>query len=79
MKLSAELKAFEVRIGHAFKDTALLSRAVTHSSMSSNTRSDNQRMEFLGDRVLGLVMSEALYLSDLDAAEGQLAITELCL
>jgi ribonuclease-3 len=73
MKLSAELKAFEARIGHQFKDAALLSRAVTHSSMSSNTRSDNQRMEFLGDRVLGLVMSEALYLTDTEAAEGQLA------
>jgi len=73
MKLGAELKAFEVRIGHKFNDTALLSRAVTHSSMSSSTRSDNQRMEFLGDRILGLVMSEALYLSDAEAAEGQMA------
>ena len=73
MKLGAELKAFETRIGHQFKDAALLSRAVTHSSMSSSTRSDNQRMEFLGDRVLGLVMSEALYLSDAEAAEGQMA------
>ena len=73
MKLGAELKAFEIRIGHQFKDAALLSRAVTHSSMSSSTRSDNQRMEFLGDRVLGLVMSEALYLTDMEAAEGQMA------
>lgn len=73
MKLGAELKAFENRIGYQFKDAALLTCAVTHSSMSSNTRSDNQRMEFLGDRVLGLVMSEALYLSDADAAEGQMA------
>ena len=72
MKLGAELKAFEIRIGHQFKDAALLSRAVTHSSMSSSTRSDNQRMEFLGDRVLGLVMSEALYLTDMEAAEGQM-------
>ena len=72
MKLGAELKAFEIRIGHQFKDAALLSRAVTHSSMSSSTRSDNQRMEFLGDRVLGLVMSEALYVTDMEAAEGQM-------
>ena len=70
--LKRRLKAFEIRIGHQFKDAALLSRAVTHSSMSSSTRSDNQRMEFLGDRVLGLVMSEALYLTDMEAAEGQM-------
>lgn len=73
MKLSAELKSFEGRIGHTFATPVLLTRAVTHSSMSSPTRSDNQRMEFLGDRVLGLVMSEALYQADTQAAEGQLA------
>lgn len=48
-------------------------RAVTHSSMSSPTRQDNQRLEFLGDRVLGLVMSQALLERDTAAAEGQLA------
>jgi ribonuclease-3 len=73
VKLSAELKAFEDRIAHRFATPVLLTRAVTHSSMSSPTRSDNQRMEFLGDRVLGLVMSEALYSADTEAAEGQLA------
>jgi len=51
----------------------LLHRAVTHSSMSSPTRDDNQRMEFLGDRVLGLVMAEALFLADGTATEGQMA------
>ncbi|MCP4820140.1 MAG: ribonuclease III, partial [Shimia sp.] len=60
MKLSAELKALEARLGHTFARPELLVRAVTHSSMSSPTRQDNQRLEFLGDRVLGLVMSEAL-------------------
>ncbi len=48
-------------------------RAVTHASMSSPTRKDNQRLEFLGDRVLGLVMSTALLDVDRDATEGQLA------
>ena len=48
-------------------------QAVTHSSLSSQTRPDNQRLEFLGDRVLGLVMAEALLHSDKTAAEGQLA------
>lgn len=73
MKLSADLKALEDRLGHRFGDPKLLVRAVTHSSMSSPTRSDNQRLEFLGDRVLGLVMSEALLKADTSATEGQLA------
>ena len=71
MKLSAELRAFEARIGHNFSDPSLLIRALTHSSMSSPTRDDNQRLEFLGDRVLGLVMAEALLEADGKAAEGQ--------
>lgn len=73
MKLSGELKAFQTRLGHEFSDPALLLRAVTHSSMSSPTRDDNQRLEFLGDRVLGLVMAEALLEHDRGASEGQLA------
>lgn len=73
MKISAELRAFEGRIGHRFADPELIIRAVTHSSMSSPTRGNNQRLEFLGDRVLGLVMAEAVQAHDLKAAEGQLA------
>lgn len=60
-------------MGHKFTRPELLLRAVTHSSMSSTTREDNQRLEFLGDRVLGLVMSEALLAHDRHASEGQLA------
>ncbi len=73
MKLSAELKALEARLGHEFSDPGLLVRAVTHSSMSSATRDDNQRLEFLGDRVLGLVMAQAVLDHDRAATEGQLA------
>lgn len=73
MKLSRELKALEDRLGHRFDAPELLVRAVTHSSMSSPTRQDNQRLEFLGDRVLGLVMAEALLSADKGASEGQLA------
>ncbi|WP_282095791.1 ribonuclease III [Epibacterium ulvae] len=73
MKLSKELRAFEQRIGHKFTDPALLMRSVTHASMSSPTRQDNQRLEFLGDRVLGLVMATALLDQDQTASEGQLA------
>ncbi|MFT6089827.1 MAG: ribonuclease-3 [Sulfitobacter sp.] len=73
VKLSADLKAFEGRIGYKFVKPELLNRAVTHASMSSANRDDNQRLEFLGDRVLGLVMSEALLALDPGATEGQLA------
>lgn len=73
MKLSGDLKAFEGRIGHHFAAPELLNRAVTHASMSSANRDDNQRLEFLGDRVLGLVMAEALLALDPGATEGQLA------
>lgn len=73
MKPSADLTAFAQRIGHDFARPELLVRAVTHSSISSATRPDNQRLEFLGDRVLGLVMAEALLAADKSASEGQLA------
>ncbi|WP_299780934.1 ribonuclease III [uncultured Roseobacter sp.] len=73
MKLSAELRSFQDRLGHKFSRPELLAQAVTHASMSSANRDDNQRLEFLGDRVLGLVMSEALLALDKRATEGQLA------
>ena len=73
MKLSADLLALQGRIGHSFGRPELLLRAVTHASISSASRPDNQRLEFLGDRVLGLVMAEALLAADPKATEGQLA------
>lgn len=73
MKLSADLTAFAARLGHAFSRPELLVRALTHPSISSPSRPDNQRLEFLGDRVLGLVMAEALLQADTAATEGQLA------
>ena len=73
MKVSADLRAFEGRLGHSFADPSLLVRSVTHSSMMTPNRDDNQRLEFLGDRVLGLVMAEALLAADPKAAEGLLA------
>jgi ribonuclease-3 len=73
VKLAADLQAFQTRIGHQFRKPELLVQAVTHASLSSATRPDNQRLEFLGDRVLGLVMAEALLDADLKAAEGLLA------
>lgn len=73
MKPAAELTDFARRIGHDFARPELLVRAVTHSSISSATRPDNQRLEFLGDRILGLVIAEALLGADKGASEGQLA------
>ncbi|ATG48723.1 ribonuclease III [Celeribacter ethanolicus] len=73
MKISADIQAFQARLGHEFSQPELLLRALTHSSISSPTRPDNQRLEFLGDRVLGLTMAEALFEADKSASEGQLA------
>jgi ribonuclease III len=73
VRLSAELQAFQGRLGHRFKTPDHLTRAVTHASIGTATRPDNPRLEFLGDRVLGLVMAEALLTADTQAREGQLA------
>ena len=73
MKLSRDLTDFCTRLGHDFADPEWITRALTHSSLSSPTRPDNQRLEFLGDRVLGLVMAEAVLAHDAQAREGQLA------
>lgn len=73
MKLSADLVAFQKRIGHHFVNPELLVQALTHGSIATATRPDNQRLEFLGDRVLGLAMATALLEADTGAREGQLA------
>ena len=73
MKISADLTAFAQRLGHPYRDPELLVRALTHASISSSTRQSNERLEFLGDRVLALTMAQALFMGDLGAAEGQLA------
>ena len=73
MKLSSDLAAFSARIGHEFAKPDLLREALTHPSFATAPRPDNQRLEFLGDRVLGLAMSEALLAADPKASEGQLA------
>lgn len=73
MTPSADIRAFMARLGHDFARPELLVRALTHGSIASATRPDNQRLEFLGDRVLGLIMAEALFQADTGASEGQLA------
>lgn len=61
------------KLDHVFADHTRLEEALTHPSASSPARPDNQRLEFLGDRVLGLVIAEALLQRFPDAPEGQLA------
>jgi len=73
VKLSADIQAFQARLGHSFAQPALLLRALTHASIATPARPDNQRLEFLGDRVLGLVLAETLLAADTAATEGQLA------
>ena len=55
-------KALEKRLGYRFKNEALLARALTHASLrgSKKVLEDNERLEFLGDRVLGLAIVERL-------------------
>ena len=71
MKLSATLRELSGRLGHEFRDPSLLVQALTHGSRGGE--GDNQRLEFLGDRVLGLVMAEALLEADPQADEGRIA------
>ena len=73
MKKSDSIRSFEQRLGYEFSNLSLLVEALTHSSIASDFRKDNQRLEFLGDRVLGLVMAEALLEIDQTAPEGTLA------
>jgi ribonuclease-3 len=62
----------ERRLGHVFKNKTLLTRALTHSSADSVA--SNERLEFLGDRVLGLVIAEALHDRHPGDPEGALAL-----
>jgi ribonuclease-3 len=70
-----ERTGLEERIGHKFADQALLERALTHiSALAGGNRSASyQRLEFLGDHVLGLVISDMLYRAFPRANEGELS------
>jgi ribonuclease-3 len=72
----AAAKIIEQRIGHAFSDRSLLATAFTHVSAlkSARSRADSyQRLEFLGDHVLGLIVSDMLYRAFPKADEGELS------
>ena len=73
MNRSQDIEHFEKRLGYRFQTLSHLQEALTHPSRGSANRQDNQRLEFLGDRVLGLVMAQALLERDPTASEGLLA------
>lgn len=66
---------FEKRIGYHFKDPDLMIQALTHPSFHEHKRQkpNNQRLEFLGDSILGAIISEKLYKSFPDVDEGILS------
>lgn len=79
-RLSPDLQAFARRLGHPFADPSLLENALVHSSAVAEgagrgraPRRSNERLEFLGDRVLALVLAEALLAEDPAATEGLIA------
>lgn len=68
--MKAALRWAEDRLGHCFARQELLERALTHRSASAG---NNERLEFLGDAVLGLVIADAIYRRRPDAGEGLLS------
>jgi ribonuclease-3 len=70
------LDRLQARLGHVFREPALLQQALTHLSYLQDFPSagpGNQRLEFLGDSVLQLILSETLFKLDPDAREGALS------
>ena len=71
-----DLSALESGIGFTFRDPALLTTALTHSSFANEHPEDplppNERLEFLGDAVLGMIVAEALYTRFPAIQEGRL-------
>jgi len=72
----SDLAALQTRLQYQFQDIGLLRQALTHPSVtheSDPSAKHNQRMEFLGDAVLGLVLTQELYAKFPDMSEGSLS------
>lgn len=67
-------EAIEAITGFAFSDIELLRRALTHASARRSDGADYQRLEFLGDRVLGLIVAQSLFEAHPHAPEGELSL-----
>lgn len=72
-----EIKTLEKALRYSFKSRDLVTRALTHASVRGGTpqRGDNERLEFIGDRVLALAIADYLHRTYPDAREGELART----
>lgn len=68
-----DLAALEASVGHGFANKRLLQHALTHVSASSVRPDSYERLEFLGDRVLGLVVAHMLYSAFSHESEGELS------
>lgn len=68
-----DLARLESRLGHAFADRGLLETALTHMSAEGARRASYQRLEFLGDRVLGLSIADMLFARYPQAEEGDMS------
>ena len=77
------MTALEEKLGYTFQNPALLENALTHSSYANENRSrgaqSNERLEFLGDSVLGMVTADYLYRAHPDLPEGDLTRTRAAL
>ena len=72
-RVQAIVVTLEEKLSYRFKDRHLLARALTHPSAVKGNIESNQRLEFLGDRVLGLAVAEMLHLQYPRESEGALA------
>jgi ribonuclease-3 len=70
--VEVELASCEVRIGYVFRDKGLLRSALTHASGAHHRLASNERLEFLGDAILGAVVCDALFRRFPDFLEGDL-------
>lgn len=69
---AAKLALCETRLGYVFRDKGLLNSALTHASIAGHRLSSNERLEFLGDAILGMVVCEILFHQFPDYLEGDL-------
>ena len=67
-----DLQRCEERVGYVFRDKGLLKEALTHASSAQHRLASNERLEFLGDAILGAVVCEVLFSSFPDYLEGDL-------
>ena len=72
--IKESIRAFEEKIGYEFKDKTYIQTALTHSSFANEHKefNYNERLEFLGDSILGLVVSDYLFRARNDLPEGKL-------